>query len=45
MDKDTRDIVETVNFIKDYMVANMASKEDMNAGFAAIRREMATKDV
>ena len=28
MDRNLKDILETVNFIKDYMVANMLTKED-----------------
>lgn len=29
MDKNTEDLLETVNFIKDYMVTNMATKEEL----------------
>jgi len=36
MDKNITDLVETVNFIKDYMVTNMATKEEV----AELRKEM-----
>jgi hypothetical protein len=36
MDKNTQDLLETVNFIKDYMIANMATKDDL----VELRQEM-----
>jgi hypothetical protein len=43
MDKDTKDILETVNFIKDHMVAkdDLADvHNEMHDGFAAINRRL-----
>ena len=39
------DLIEIVSYIKDNMAskADTATKEEMNAGFASIRAEMATK--
>jgi hypothetical protein len=43
MDKDTKDILETVNFIKDHMVTkdDLADvRNEMHDGFAAINRRL-----
>jgi len=36
VEKDIRDLTEIVVSIKDYMVENMATKAEMNAGFASV---------
>ncbi len=40
MNKENAEILEVVNFIKDHMVANMATKEELKEGLDSLREEM-----